>query len=546
VPDQTSAAFISYCRDDQEFALRLAQDLKAAGGAVWLDQLDIKPGSSWDNAVEDALLAARQMLVVLTPTSVRSENVRDEISYALKQGKTVIPVLYMECVIPLRLERKQHIDFRADYARGLTTLLKQLDVEHPNEAVLDKAAEGDAQRQLAWKAREAEVERRRMEEQTQREEDARLAREEILRKQKAEDAAKREAEAAEELRRQQAARKAQKDAERQEREAEAKRLQELAERQQQEEAERRAREEVVSKQEAERRRDAEERPKRVAEAARLKEVQLKGQEDAAHTQSPPLEFKSMTDAGDEDAHSSFLANVQPWMIAVGLVGLCLIGVLIFHLTSRTSQAGPSEATSGNVKQNSRTSQTGPSNAASGNVQQNSSSSQSPSPSPTPTDQATPARTAKSLDSEATDDERKDDHKDAARLYQQACNMGKMDSCDSLGFLYRRGTGVSENQKEATALFQKACKGGDSYACWTQGKRYEFGTEVSKDEAQALQLFLKACNAGEADACQDIGYDYQVGYNGLAKDLVKAKQFYQKSCKLGQSVSCDYLKDPVFH
>jgi hypothetical protein len=160
VPDQTSAAFISYCRDDQEFALRLAQDLKAAGAAVWLDQLDIKPGSSWDNAVEDALLAARQMLVVLTPTSVRSENVRDEISYALKQGKTVIPVLYMECVIPLRLERKQHIDFRADYARGLATLLNQLRVEHPNQEVLDRATEGDAQRQLAWKAREAEAVRR--------------------------------------------------------------------------------------------------------------------------------------------------------------------------------------------------------------------------------------------------------------------------------------------------------------------------------------------------------------------------------------------------
>ena len=170
VPDQASAAFISYCRDDQEFVLRLAQDLKAAGAAVWLDQLDIKPGSSWDNAVEDALLSAPQMLVVLTPTSVKSENVRDEISYALKQGKTVIPVLYMECVIPLRLERKHHIDFRANYASGLATLLRQLHVEHPNEAVLDKAAEGDAQRQLAWQAREAEAERLRQINERPREE----------------------------------------------------------------------------------------------------------------------------------------------------------------------------------------------------------------------------------------------------------------------------------------------------------------------------------------------------------------------------------------
>ena len=39
------AAFFSYSRDDSEFALRLAEDLKAAGAAVWIDQLDIEPGS---------------------------------------------------------------------------------------------------------------------------------------------------------------------------------------------------------------------------------------------------------------------------------------------------------------------------------------------------------------------------------------------------------------------------------------------------------------------------------------------------------------------
>jgi hypothetical protein len=35
-----------------------------------------------------------------------------------------VPVLYKECEIPLRLERKQHIDFRANYARGLELLLR--------------------------------------------------------------------------------------------------------------------------------------------------------------------------------------------------------------------------------------------------------------------------------------------------------------------------------------------------------------------------------------------------------------------------------------
>jgi hypothetical protein len=156
-----ATAFISYSREDSEFALRLAQDLKAAGAPVWLDQLDLKPGTSWDNSIEDALMDAPEMLVILSPTSVRSENVRDEISYALKQGKTVVPVLYMECVIPLRLERKQHIDFRTNYARGLAHLLEHLRVTDPNPEVLRKAAETDANRQAAWQARDAEADRLR-------------------------------------------------------------------------------------------------------------------------------------------------------------------------------------------------------------------------------------------------------------------------------------------------------------------------------------------------------------------------------------------------
>ena len=38
-----AAAFISYSREDSDFALRLAQDLKSAGAAIWLDQVDINP-----------------------------------------------------------------------------------------------------------------------------------------------------------------------------------------------------------------------------------------------------------------------------------------------------------------------------------------------------------------------------------------------------------------------------------------------------------------------------------------------------------------------
>src|SRR5215470_19940100 len=119
-------AFFSYCRNDSDFALRLAGDLKAAGANVWLDQLDIIPGQRWDRAVEDALTNCPSMLVILTPASVNSTNVMDEVSFALEEQKSVIPIVYQQCVIPFRLRRVEHVDFTKDYARGLKELLKTL------------------------------------------------------------------------------------------------------------------------------------------------------------------------------------------------------------------------------------------------------------------------------------------------------------------------------------------------------------------------------------------------------------------------------------
>jgi photosystem II stability/assembly factor-like uncharacterized protein len=159
MPEVPCTAFISYSREDSEFALRLARDLKEAGASVWIDQLDIRPGTHWDNAIENALLEAPQMLVVLSPASSQSQNVRNEISFALEQGKIVVPVIFKDCVVPLQLQRQNRIDFRADYTRGLTALLDHLRVTHPDQTVIDKAAEEEANRKAAWAAREAEARR---------------------------------------------------------------------------------------------------------------------------------------------------------------------------------------------------------------------------------------------------------------------------------------------------------------------------------------------------------------------------------------------------
>jgi hypothetical protein len=127
------AAFISYARHDSEFALKLARDLRQQGAFVWVDQLDINAGERWDKAVEKALADCPKVLLILSPESVDSTKIMDEVSFTLDEHKIVIPVLYRD-KIPFRLRRVQHIDARADYGRGLHELLRLLGVGSAHDA----------------------------------------------------------------------------------------------------------------------------------------------------------------------------------------------------------------------------------------------------------------------------------------------------------------------------------------------------------------------------------------------------------------------------
>jgi hypothetical protein len=118
--------FISYKHEDETFALRLYDDLKAIGINVWIDQRDIRAAGKWDRQVEDALQKSDAMILILTPASVGSENVADEWSYYLDEKKPVLPVLFKPCSIPFRLRRVQHIDFTGDYTASLTHLQGEL------------------------------------------------------------------------------------------------------------------------------------------------------------------------------------------------------------------------------------------------------------------------------------------------------------------------------------------------------------------------------------------------------------------------------------
>lgn len=95
-----SDIFISYKREEQPVARKLADALGAQGWSVWWDP-KLRAGEHFDDVIETALKEAKCVLVMWSKLSVESPYVKAEASYALKQQK-LIPIAIEEVDPPFR------------------------------------------------------------------------------------------------------------------------------------------------------------------------------------------------------------------------------------------------------------------------------------------------------------------------------------------------------------------------------------------------------------------------------------------------------------
>jgi hypothetical protein len=88
--------FFSYVPKDEEFARALSNQLVKRGLRVWVVEDQVLPGDNIWGRIGEALETSKAMVVLLSPDSVRSENLRREIEFALGnpnyEGR-VFPVL---------------------------------------------------------------------------------------------------------------------------------------------------------------------------------------------------------------------------------------------------------------------------------------------------------------------------------------------------------------------------------------------------------------------------------------------------------------------
>jgi hypothetical protein len=89
----TQALFLSYSRDDLQFATQLSYSLRACGHKVSIDHSDLHGGEAWRSRLQQLIIETDTVVFVLSPSSAASEVCRWEVDQAVSLAKRVIPVV---------------------------------------------------------------------------------------------------------------------------------------------------------------------------------------------------------------------------------------------------------------------------------------------------------------------------------------------------------------------------------------------------------------------------------------------------------------------
>jgi hypothetical protein len=119
-----ASIFISYAHEDRARAEQLAARFVAAGWSVWWDR-QIVGGSHFDKATEEAIAAAKVVVVLWSHASVASHWVRAEAAWALDRDK-LLPVMIDDVDRPLQFFHVQTIDLAGSKVTKETPALGKL------------------------------------------------------------------------------------------------------------------------------------------------------------------------------------------------------------------------------------------------------------------------------------------------------------------------------------------------------------------------------------------------------------------------------------
>jgi TPR repeat protein len=92
-----------------------------------------------------------------------------------------------------------------------------------------------------------------------------------------------------------------------------------------------------------------------------------------------------------------------------------------------------------------------------------------------------------------------DYAKARELFEKAADKGDQVAMANLGLLYRQGLGVAQDYVKAREWYEKAADQGNAMAMLSLGDIYHDGHSVPQDYAKAREWYEKAADGGNTDA-----------------------------------------------
>lgn len=114
--------FISYSHQNTDEVLGLLEQLGKSGLRYWYDD-GIEWGSEWPQSIAEHLKRSTLLIAFHSKTSIKSQNCRQEIAYAIKHKKTILSVYLDDVVLPEGLDMQLSI-YQALYTKAEKELAK--------------------------------------------------------------------------------------------------------------------------------------------------------------------------------------------------------------------------------------------------------------------------------------------------------------------------------------------------------------------------------------------------------------------------------------
>lgn len=148
--------YISYQRNEIEFARTVAAALRQVGLSTWLDVEDVAPGAQWSVEIPKAIKGANAVIVLVSDTDAKSASLASEVAHALSLRKTIVPVKCAAGVsitaaeVKYMLGRFRWVEFHSDLEATVNQILHVLGLSRAAPREIANAAEPAANKGYAF------------------------------------------------------------------------------------------------------------------------------------------------------------------------------------------------------------------------------------------------------------------------------------------------------------------------------------------------------------------------------------------------------------